>query len=223
VAGFDAWKTVYLYDENYAALDSAIRSVIDTHPDNKRGYIELGRLCERLEDFVCARENFEKALQLDPDDVGAYIDLSRVYEAEGRADKAAEALDLAIARRPGEAYLYFRKADFYRGREQCAEAIEWYRRCLEIAPDYGEPLYYMGVCYAESGSDFERAEECFRTYLGMRLNVWWPQPAMAHCQLAKIYAEQGDDKSAKREIKEAKKLNPGNDEVKRTAKKLRIR
>ncbi len=223
VAGFDAWKTVYLYDGNYDALESRIRQVIEAHPGDKRGYIEMARLCEKRQDFGCARENLEKVLALDTQDVRPYWNLHRIYAAEGRIDKAEETLDLAIARQPSEAYVYRWKADFYRGREQWADAIEWYGRCLEVDPGYARALYYMGISYFETGSDFDRAAECFQSYLGMRLNIWWPEPALAHCQLAKIYAKQGDKKGAKREVKAAKKLNAGNDEVKRTAKELHIR
>lgn len=222
-AGFDAWKTVYLYDENHDALESLIQVVIDAHPDSTRGYIELARLCERRQDFGCARENFEKVLALDTEDVQPYWYLQSIYAAEGRADKTVETLDLAIARQPGEAYVYRWKADFYRSREEWGEAVLWYARSLEVDTGYARSLYWMGVSYLESGKDLDLAGECFDGYLEARLNVWWPDPALAHCQLARLYAEQGDERAAKREVKAAKKLNPGNDEVRRTAKDLRIR
>ncbi len=223
VEGFYAWKTVYLYDENYDALESRIRQVIEAHPGDKRGYIEMARLCERRQDLGCARENLEVLLALDAQDVQPYWDLHRIYAAEGRIDKAQEMLDLAIARQPAEAYVYRWKADFYRGRKRWTEAVEWYERCLEVDPGYARALYNMGLSYFEAGTDLDRAAGCFQTYIGMRLNVWWPEPALAHCQLAKIYAKQGDKTGAKREVKAAKKLNAGNDEVKRTAKELHIR
>ena len=223
VSGFYAWKTVYLYDENYDALESRIRQVIEAHPDEKQGYAELARLCERRQDLGCARENYDKVLAIDPEDVQPYWYLHRIYAAESRTDKTLETLDLAIARQPTEAYVYRWKADFYRGREEWGEAVSWYTRSLEVDPGYARSLYWMGVSYLESGRDLDLARECFDGYLEARLNVWWPEPALAHCQLAKIYAKQGDKKGAKREVKAAKKLNAGNDEVKRTAKELHIR
>jgi len=221
--GYGAWKSVYLHAEEYEALEAAIGDVIESAPEEARGYLELARLCFRREDYECARENLKKVLSIDPEEVDAYWYLDQIYRDEGRSEDARAALEQAVAAKPEEGYVYRWVGDFYRDEEQWEEAVQWYRRALEADPEYARALYSMGKTYVLSNSNLDRAVECFNEYLASRLNCWWPEPALAHCQLARIYAELGDKKAAKSEVKKAKKLNPKNDEVRQTAKKLHIR
>ncbi len=82
-AGFQAWKTVYLHEKNYEALEAAIRAVIESQPEEKQGYVEFARLCQRREDFPCALEYLERVLELDPEDVQPYWYLSWIHAARG--------------------------------------------------------------------------------------------------------------------------------------------
>jgi tetratricopeptide (TPR) repeat protein len=222
-AGFDAWKTIYLHEQNYDALEAAVRSVIESQPQGVKGYIELALLCQRREDVRCAIENLQRVVSLQPHDVQSYWHLSRIYAREGKEEEAEAALLSAVRSNLHEARVYRWVADFHRDRERWDDAIAWYQQCLEVDPGYARAWYDMGDTYLRSQRDLELAQDCFNTYLQSRLNCRWPEPALAHCQLAKIHAKNGDKKAAKRELKAAKQLNPDNDEVRRTAKQLHIR
>jgi tetratricopeptide (TPR) repeat protein len=222
-AGFQAWKSIYLHEKSYDDLEAAIRAVIQSQPEEKQGYVEFARLCQRRQDLQCANEYLEIVLSLDPEDVQPYWYLSRNLAGEGNEAEAENALMKAVKSNPEEAYVYRWVADYYRERDRWDDAIAWYQKCLEADPDYARAWYLMGETYLLSEKDLARAEECLNTYLQSRLNCWWPEPALAHCQLAKIHTRNGDKKAAKREIKAARKLNPNNDEVRQTAKKLHIR
>jgi len=222
-AGFYAWKSIYLQENEYDKLEASIRGVIQAQPDSTQGYLEFARLCQRREDFDCAIEYIEKVLSLEPDDVVPYWHLSRIYLKKEDLAAAEQALLTAVELKPNETRVYRWVGDFCRKQERWDDAIAWYQKSLEVDPGHARALYALGETYLEADRDLVAAEECFNTYLQTRLKYWWPEPALAHCQLAKIYAKQGNKKAAKREIKTARKLNPSNDEIKRTAKDMHIR
>jgi tetratricopeptide (TPR) repeat protein len=222
-AGFRAWKSIYLHEKDYDALEAAIRAVIQSRPEEKSGYEEFARLCRRREDFDCAIEYTEKILALEPGVVEPYWHLSRIYVSRGSLDTAERELLTAVELKPDEAHVYRWLGDFCRKQERWDDAIAWYQKSLAVDPGHARALYALGETYLEADRDLATAEECFNTYLQTRLKYWWPEPALAHCQLAKIYTKQGNKKAAKSEIKKARKLNPSNDEIQRTAKEMHIR
>jgi tetratricopeptide (TPR) repeat protein len=221
--GFHAWKTVYLYKKDYDALEASIKEVIVARPADKEGYAEFAWLCRRRQDYDCAREYIDKVLAIDPEDTEIRWYLSRIYVNEERYDEAKAVLEQAIEVAPAKPYVYRWLGDFCQERERWDEAIEWYEKTLEVDPAYARAIYKMGETYVLADENLDRAEECFKQYMNSRLKCWWPERAMAHCELAKIYLLRGDRKTAVAEIKKAKKLNPNNDEIQKVAKKLRVR
>jgi tetratricopeptide (TPR) repeat protein len=222
-AGFMAWKSIYLHEKDYDALEAAIRALVKSKPDAAQGYTELARLCQRRKQYECAVENLEKTVQLNPEEVDPYWHLSRLYASMGKEDEAEGALLTAVERKPEEAYVYRWMGNFCRERERWDDAISWYRKSLEVDPGHARALYKLGETYVLAGRDLATAEEFFNTYLKSRLKCWWPEPALAHCQLAKIYRARGDKKAAKKQLKTARKLNPNNEEIRQLAKEMHIR
>jgi len=221
--GFAAWKTVYLHAEEYDALEAAIREVVEAHPEEKTGYMEYLRLCNRREQYDCVEKQIMSILAIDPADVDAYWYLSRLHQERGQYDDAEAALTRAIAIDPDDPYTYRWLADFYKSRERWNEAIEQYERALEVDPAYQRALYGIGETLVLAETDLDRAERCFNDYIASRLKVWWPERALAYCELAKINDLRGNRKAAVADIKKAKKLNPGNSEIRSVAKGLHVR
>jgi tetratricopeptide (TPR) repeat protein len=221
--GFLAQKTVYLYEKNYESLETEIQKVLDARPSDKVGYVEYSWLCYRRDDFNCVVTYVEKIITIDPEDVDVYWQLHRVYIKQEKYGEAEAALKKAIATKPEEAYLYRWLGDFYQTGKRWDDAIALYQQSLEVDPTYTRSLYKLGETYVLSEQNLDAGEDCFNRYLTSRLKCWWPERALAHCELAKIYSLQGDKKAAVAQIKKAKKLNPNNDEIRKTAKKLRVR
>jgi tetratricopeptide (TPR) repeat protein len=221
--GFRAWRTVYLYAKEYDTLEASINEIIDARPSSKEGYAEFARLCRWRRDYDCAKDYTEKILTVDPEDVDARWYLSRIYLNQEQYDDAERVLAKAIEIAPDKPFVLRWLGDYYQEREWWDKAIELYEKTLEVDPTYVRALYKVGETYVLAEQKLDLAEECFERYLNSRLKCSWPERALAHCELAKIYILRNDKKMAVAEIKKAKKLNPNNDEIKKVAKKLRVR
>jgi tetratricopeptide (TPR) repeat protein len=221
VEGFYAWKIVYVHEKNYDALEASIREVFDD--DDNRSYQEKAQLCRRRQDYECARTYSHKQLSVDMEEPTPYWYIALTYKKEERWAEAEQVLREAIEKYPETAYVYRWLGDFCLEQERWEEAITWFEKTLEVDPTYVRALYRIGETYIESEQNLDRAEECFELYLDARLKCWWPEKALAQCQLAKIYKMRGDRKAAARTIKKAKKLNPNNSDIKDTAKELHVR
>ena len=221
--GFLAQKTVYLYEKDYDSLEAEIQKVLDARPSDKVGYVEYAWLCYYRNDYDCVVKYIDEIVIIDPEDVDVYWQLHRVYIKQEKYGEAEAALKKAIETKPEETYLYRWLGDFYQTRKRWDAAIALYQQSLEVDPTNARALYKLGETYVLSEQNLDAAEDCFDRYLTSRLKCWWPERALAHCELAKIYSLQGDKKAAVAQIKKAKKLNPNNDEIRKMAKKLRVR
>ena len=65
-------------------------------------YLGLAIIASRSKDWAAARDDFEKLLALDPNDVGTHANLARVYLELGDLPKAKQHAEAAASLRPGD-------------------------------------------------------------------------------------------------------------------------
>jgi tetratricopeptide (TPR) repeat protein len=65
-------------------------------------YLGLAIIASRSKDWAAARDDFEKLLALDPNDVGTHANLARVYLELGDTTKAKQHAEIAANARPGD-------------------------------------------------------------------------------------------------------------------------
>lgn len=82
-------------------------------------------------------------------------------------------------------------------------AIELYRKSLEIYPKFAPSLYYMGLCYREGSNDILEAKKWFQKAIEAD-----PRHAQAYDQLSKIFYNQADFENAEQYALKALELNP---------------
>ena len=82
-------KTVVRNRDWYSDM-SLFRSAIRDNPHNGKVYNNLGHELERGENYTFAEQLFRRASQIQPDDVGAFINLGRVLKHLGRYEEAEE-------------------------------------------------------------------------------------------------------------------------------------
>ena len=63
--------------------------------NQKVAYYNDAKVCYNNRNYICAREALEKAIQIDPDFVGAYANLGEVYLKLGEISKAFESYSKA--------------------------------------------------------------------------------------------------------------------------------
>jgi len=138
--------------------------------------VGYSRLTGADEDRILARLRFEeaiaereRALILDPADVGTVQGLAWDHVALGRYEKSHELFDKAIRlspRDPALQFMYFGKSRTYFGLKQYDQAIDWARRAIAIGPNNPFPHAFLTAALALTGHEAE-AREALRQYLAM--------------------------------------------------------
>lgn len=94
--------------------------------------------------WPAAEREFERALELDPDNAGAYSDYRNYYDSIGRFDEAIRVVDEGRKLLPGPAPNF--RAQICNSRYLAGhldEAFDCYRQVMELSPKY--PWSYLGL------------------------------------------------------------------------------
>jgi len=137
-----------------------------------KGHFEKGNEFFEAMQFAEAAEEYEKALELDADNVNVMTNLGVTYYRLGRLDEAIEIYTRAIAIAPEDADIRSNLAAAHvqqyepgGATDQLDMALEQYQKAIELAPDLAEAHYGAGAVYAllerfdEAIEAFERFQE----------------------------------------------------------------
>jgi tetratricopeptide (TPR) repeat protein len=102
----------------FGAVQKALKPVLHGGRPHPRAYVLHAIASYEQGEFAPAISNLEKALALEPRDVGTLLDLANVYRDSGNFVKAAECYERAIALYPdsAEARYYYAQGLLARGR-----------------------------------------------------------------------------------------------------------
>ena len=148
-------------------LQKAI-GIIETDPD---AWTYLGIAYTVKSEFQKALEYFDKALTLDSSSALIHDNLGflhfSIYQKTGKIEDNAAALrnfQMAVDLDPRLASAYNGLGGAYKVVGQLEKAISAWEKSLEIHPDYGFPLYNLGVLYLQKGNK-DQALIYFKRYL----------------------------------------------------------
>jgi len=162
--------------EDEAAL-GALARVLETHPRYADLHYLVGLVHERrgaLDEAVAA---FERALQINPRYAECALALASVFEQRGEWERSR-----ALAARLGAlstesgpldpttsgkiANLHAAVADAYREAGELREAVESFRRALDLAPAFHDIRFRLGVTLREAGLPAQAIAELKRVLRG---------------------------------------------------------
>ncbi len=96
----------------------------------------------------------ERALELNPNDSGAYIALGSIMNHLGRSDEAVEFLAKALRLDPhARPIAFFHIGIAYQALGRDEESIIAMRRCLEAAPEMASAHLHLAVSYLRTGQE----------------------------------------------------------------------
>ena len=95
------------------------------------------------------------------------------------------------------------------------------RRWRELAPKNRLAIYQIGRLAALSGQGLGEGEVALKEYLASEPLEGEPGKGSARWRLALIYEHKGDKAAARSEIEAAAKLEPKNEQIQKTLKRLR--
>lgn len=105
-------------------------------PDSSRFYLLLGQIALRNQNSGKAESAFQKATELDKNNVTAFILLANVQVSRGSVDQAIGGYHRALQSNPRDIHLYVSLASLLETRNEWQQAEGYYQKALEIQPDY---------------------------------------------------------------------------------------
>jgi len=128
---------------------------------NPDAYVSLGRAYAEQGDPAGAERYYEKALSVNPRDVGALVNLGLdVYEKQGLLDKAEECYRQALVIRPGYGIAVFDLGHLAELRGQTARAESLYLEAARLDPLMPGPYRNLGGMALARG-EYARAQQLY--------------------------------------------------------------
>jgi superkiller protein 3 len=157
-------------------------------------------------DNIKNEDVLKKALELNPRDDVAYVELGRLYRDQGQFQQAGECLKKALELNPGNAEAYLQLGLVYHGKQrQFQQAEECFKKTLELNPGNAEAYIGLGNLYRDQGQ-FQQEEDTYKKALELNPENHW-----AYIGLGNLYRDQGQFQQAEECFNKALELNPGND------------
>ena len=151
-----------------------------------------------------AEAALRKALELDPQNGCARIELGALYEDRGIFAQAAAEFERAIAIEPDHGGAHCQLGRIYRRQGRASEAEAALRKALELDPRNGWARFELGVLFQDQGRFVEAAAE-FESAIAVDQNQGW-----VHYQLGRIYRRLGRYSEAEAALRKTLELDPQN-------------
>lgn len=133
------------FNEAIAYLSRAIR-IDDRHPEY---YTARGWVLAETGDTAGAMMDFRRAIELNPNQDNAYINLAYLYSRQGRNEEAFKYCDMAIAIDSGNLYWRVAKGNLYQQSKNYELAINQYEGVVRRDSLMLQPHFYLSLCYYE--------------------------------------------------------------------------
>ncbi len=167
----------------------------------------LGRIYLRDGRTQDAQKEFEAALELDPRNSEALLNLANLAGAEGRSAQAEQLIQRALQVDPSSSPALAQLAELRRDQGNLPEALRLFQQALQI--DNSQPSLYIGYGdVLQRSGKYKEAEEAFHRVLQLE-----PDSFKARYNLGVTYAAQGKLDQAEAAYKDALKVNPDDPEA----------
>jgi tetratricopeptide (TPR) repeat protein len=152
-----------------ASAQQACAKAVELGNAGAEGHMCLGLLQNGTGEYEKAAEQFQQAVQLEPTNDRAYINLAGAYQHLNQPDKAEETYKRAIAVRPQYWRGYTFLAAFYVAQAEYEKAATMWRRATELDPDSYLAFNGLGGALLYLGKD-EQATSAFEKSIAIRPN-----------------------------------------------------
>ncbi len=124
------------------------------HPDI---YSSLAEIVKSEGDTTKALEYIKEGRKIFPDNFKLIIDETNIYLATGQKDKAMDLLQLAIEKDTTNPTLFFAVGTNYDQMGKFEEAENYYKKAIELNPDYFDANYNLGALYVNQAIEISKA------------------------------------------------------------------
>ena len=153
--------------------------------------------------------------------VEGHLAQARIARYEKKPADAEKELDAALALSPSNTSVLAQRGLLRAEMKKFDLALADLRRWRELAPKNRLAIYQIGRLAALSGQGLGEGEVALKEYLASEPLEGEPGKGSARWRLALIYEHKGDKAAARSEIEAAAKLEPKNEQIQKTLKRLR--
>jgi cytochrome c-type biogenesis protein CcmH/NrfG len=142
----------------------ALEGMVKQYPKDAEVLYTLGNTYYDQAIPDLARQNYEKAIALDPKMNKARVNLAMLIAESGEPDSAKVMLEDVAKRDPKDTKALVNLGMLYYNTKDFDTAVKYYVKAIAIEPKNAEAHYNLGVAFAESGLLLEAIRE-WRTVL----------------------------------------------------------
>lgn len=129
--------------ERYNDAEAFFQSAVDVAPDFRLAWNNLGTALNEQGKFDEAHEAFEAALELSSGNVSVLNNIANNHANAGRLEEALSVYHQASSLDDRHFPTWLGMGHILKTLGQQSEAIDAYRRCIEIYPDFGEAFWSL--------------------------------------------------------------------------------
>jgi tetratricopeptide (TPR) repeat protein len=127
---------------------------------------------ERKETLPKAIRAYQRAVELNPHAVGAFINLGTLYYKLARLQEAEECYRSALLLHPGYALVQFNLGNVFDERSEWDKARRHYEEAIRLDPSYPDPHFNLALVYEKLGLH-GKARLQWRAYLKLDSHSRW--------------------------------------------------
>ena len=169
--------------------------------DNPEVHVTLGVLHNASGSYDDARQAFERALALRPNDSNALTGKAEALEGLGRAADAEAAYKSAIALHPDSAGAHMQYGAFCHARGRYTDAAAQFRRATEISPEFS-------IAWSNLGGALKDAGQYDAALVALRKSIDFKATSPAYSNLGGVQFLMGAYDEAERSYERAAELAP---------------
>jgi tetratricopeptide (TPR) repeat protein len=161
-------------------------------------FVANGQLWETSGNFDKAVEQYNKALEAEPNNAAALASMARLHQKKNESSQAVDYFQRALKAAPNDASLYNDLGLAYSKLNRHAEAAEQMQRAMAISPGTTRYANNLAVVQMNAG----QADSAMQTLMKSH------EPAHAHYNMAWMYYNRQDTAQARSHLQQALQIDP---------------
>jgi tetratricopeptide (TPR) repeat protein len=134
-----------------------VTAALRARPDDPRLVQLQGEVALYSGDPSTAEASFQRAIQLDPNDLSAYEKLARYMMVQGRSDEVLRTYESALEKNPDAGSLHLMVGSLYEMQGRVPDAVKRYEDAVRLDPTLAVAKNNLAYLLAETGGNLDRA------------------------------------------------------------------